>query len=160
MSKIVRSKIRCVVSGETYGVQPKVFDERAVKAGSPEELLRTYVGRDAKRLLRDGLSVDQIRAKFGANEADLPTADELATIVAKITCKGNQKAKTVSTAAPTKEEVTLIADSSDADVDSFLEPAEVPADTTPAIAQGVYEGLGHGLVYQEVTQAHGYYYEK
>ena len=57
-----KSKIRCVVNGTWYAVRPDVLEKRVEKYGSDKTLRATYVSRDAKRMLREGKTVEQIRA--------------------------------------------------------------------------------------------------
>jgi hypothetical protein len=53
--------IRCVVTGQSKGVRPDVLQTRIDKAGSLEALQASYLSADARRMLREGMTVQQIR---------------------------------------------------------------------------------------------------
>lgn len=59
-------KLKCVISGKEVNVSPKVFSDRATKYGVQADSLKSaYVSRESKRLLREGKTVDEIRATSG-----------------------------------------------------------------------------------------------
>jgi len=89
-----KTKIRDVVTGQVLAVRPAILAQRVQKAGSEEKLLKTYMGRDTKRMLREGQTVAQIRKALGVNTADLPTEAELANTVKTIVAT---KARAVAT---------------------------------------------------------------
>jgi hypothetical protein len=87
------SKIRDVVTGQVLSVRPEIFKKRAEKCGGEDALLRSYVGRDTKRLLREGKSVDQIRKELGVDASELPSSTDLADVIADITTVKRGKGK-------------------------------------------------------------------
>jgi hypothetical protein len=138
------TKIKCVVTGLTKGVRPAIFNKRVEKAGSEDELLRTYVSNEGKRQLREGLSVDEIRTQAGTSGDDtLQSASDLETVINDITSKKASKSKAKAKApkakasAPAEPEVEeSITDDIDPDVAAFLgtdESADAKADISPAV---------------------------
>lgn len=80
----VKTKIRCAVSGIVTGCRPDVFDKRVEKYGSVDAMMASYVCSEAKRMLRAGRSIDDIRSECAARGISingLPTADSLAAVV-------------------------------------------------------------------------------
>jgi hypothetical protein len=57
--------IHCSITGERLAVRRDVLLQRIKAAGSLERLQKTYVSRDARRLLKQGKTIDQIRAELG-----------------------------------------------------------------------------------------------
>ena len=77
-------KIQCIVSGKNVNVSPRVFQSRADKAGITTEVLATsYVSRESKRLLREGKSVEDIRALSGVTGLAEVPADLVGKILEK-----------------------------------------------------------------------------
>ena len=67
-------KISCIIIGKTTLITKDYYDKKIEKCGGDEELFKkTYICKEAKDLLLQGLSVDQIRQKF--NVIDLPSVD-------------------------------------------------------------------------------------
>jgi hypothetical protein len=68
-------RIKCIVTGKELAVRPDVMRKRIQKAGSLEELQASYLSNEAKGLLRDGLTVNQIREKVRRKtpDVDVPT---------------------------------------------------------------------------------------
>ena len=122
MSKVVKSKIRCVVTGEEVGVRPHIFDKRVAKFGSVEALLKGYISSMGKRMLRDGMSVTQIRTQFGnADDKSLPTVTSITDMVTTITSKKNtSKATAEKKTSPTSSTTTVEDSGIDPDVEKFL----------------------------------------
>jgi len=133
--KQVRTRVRCAVSGVETGCRPDVFDARVKKYGGIEYLNKRYVCSAAKRMLREGLTVAEIRLKSHKhNDTTLPTEDELKDIISAIlvkkagTSKGAKKIKVAE-----KVEST-----GDAAVDAFFEQAvsESITDAEVSVTQG------------------------
>lgn len=77
MSKNSKSSVICVVSGAKKGVRPEVYAKRVEKAGGEDNLVRTYVCRESKRMLRSGQTVEQIRATLRGTKDLLPVPQEV-----------------------------------------------------------------------------------
>jgi hypothetical protein len=91
-------KLKCIVSGKEVNVSPKTFTDRAQKYGVSEDALKVgYVSRESKRLLREGKTVDEIRAASGV---DVST---LAAVPQDVLDKVLAKKKVKKEAAPTAE---------------------------------------------------------
>lgn len=58
------SKLTCIITGKVLVATPEYYKKKVEKAGSEQELLRTYVCKEAKDLLKQGLSVAQIRKQL------------------------------------------------------------------------------------------------
>jgi hypothetical protein len=98
------TKIKCVVTGLEKGVRPAIYNKRIEKYGSEEELLRSYVSNEGKQLLREGLTVDEIRAQVDtANDDTLIPAADLVDLVASVTTKKASKKKANTPKAEAKE---------------------------------------------------------
>jgi hypothetical protein len=98
MSTINKNKLTCTLTGKTVRVAPRTFDVRATKYGSVESLISNYVSAEGRKLLREGLSTAEIRARF--NVSDLipsPSAEIIAryTKWAKLSAKSQQVLETV-----------------------------------------------------------------
>jgi hypothetical protein len=61
MSEPKNNKLRCIITGRQLIATKKYYARKVEKAGSEEVLHSTYVCREAKSLLRQGVSVDRIR---------------------------------------------------------------------------------------------------
>lgn len=84
----VTTRVRCAVSGIVTGCRPDVYAKRLAKAGSVEALNATYVSSFAKRELRAGKTIEQIRSGLSAEaRATLPAEASLADVIAKVVSK-------------------------------------------------------------------------
>lgn len=82
ITKTNRNKLTCTVTGDVVRVAPKVFEMRAIKFGSVENLLSNYICMRGRRLLYSGKTVEQIRRELNVSDIiPLPSAE----IVAKYT---------------------------------------------------------------------------
>lgn len=61
-------KLKCIVTGKTLTAAPDYYKKKLEKAGSEEELHRTYICKEAKDLLLKGVTVEQIRQQFETTE--------------------------------------------------------------------------------------------
>jgi hypothetical protein len=67
-------KITCIVTGKTTLITKDYYDTKIKKCDGNEELFKkTYICKEAKDLIKQGFSVDQIRKKF--NVENLPDID-------------------------------------------------------------------------------------
>lgn len=121
MSKVVKTRVRCAVSGQETGCRPDIFDKRVEKYGSVEAMNAQYVSSASKRLLREGKTVEEIREGLSDSVlATLPTPAELETIVSAIVAKKSTGTKR-SKATKAVEEPADSNDELDPDVAAFLE---------------------------------------
>jgi hypothetical protein len=68
-------KITCVVIGKSIQITKDYYDKKISKTGGDEDKFNnTYICKEAKDLLVQGFSVQQIREKYGVT--DLPPVDE------------------------------------------------------------------------------------
>jgi hypothetical protein len=61
-------KLVCIITGRSLNAVAEYYTKKLEKAGSEEELKRTYICREAKELLEKGFSVVQIRKQFNAED--------------------------------------------------------------------------------------------
>ena len=73
--KLVRTRLRCIVTGEIVGCAPPIFEKRAAAVGGAEHLIKTYVSREGRRLLREDFqklpprdAVDAIRKIYDVTD--------------------------------------------------------------------------------------------
>ena len=64
-------KLKCIITGRVLTATAEYYSKKLEKAGSEEELHRTYICREAKDLLLKGYNVDQIKKELGT-DGDLP----------------------------------------------------------------------------------------
>ena len=123
--KTTKTKIRCVISGLTLSVRPDVYDQRIAKFGSEEALLAGYVSNASKKMLREGLSVTEIRTKAGTvNVKSLPSVSELEDVIKRVTEKKAKKASGSKKAKASAKQDTPANEAIDEDVKAFLGTAE------------------------------------
>lgn len=67
-------KLTCIVTGKSLLAAPDYYTKKLEKAGSEEELHRTYICKEAKDLLIKGMSVKDVRKTLDINEVlpDVP----------------------------------------------------------------------------------------
>lgn len=68
-------KLKCIITGRVLTATLDYYTKKLEKAGSEDELHRTYICKEAKDLLIKGLSVDEIRNRIGV-EQNLPDVDK------------------------------------------------------------------------------------
>jgi hypothetical protein len=67
-------KITCIVLGKTTLITSDYYAKKLEKCNNDEDLFkRTYICKEAKDLIKQGLTVEQIRNKF--NVVGLPSVD-------------------------------------------------------------------------------------
>lgn len=64
-------KLTCIITGRVLAASSDYFLKKLEKAGSEEELHKTYVCREAKALLSKGFTVDQIKQQLGSNNSNI-----------------------------------------------------------------------------------------
>lgn len=76
MAEIKSKKLECIVTGRRLIATKDYYAKKVKKAGSEEELHRTYICREAKNLLKSGTSVDKVRNILGATDTVDPEIDQ------------------------------------------------------------------------------------
>lgn len=67
-------KITCIITGKSFLFNKDYYDKKVAQCENDEELLKkTYISKEAKDLLMQGFTVDQIRKQM--NVKDLPPVD-------------------------------------------------------------------------------------
>lgn len=111
-------KLSCIVSGRTVAIANSYYSKKVEKAGSEEKLNSTYICKEAKKLLRLGNTIENVR-KTLCDEgilSSLPTLDE--DIVIEIVFGNNKKKFISSTDFNTLSSVTH--NQTDPEVLSFI----------------------------------------
>lgn len=72
---IIKNKLTCTLTGKIVSVAPKVFDQRALKYGSIDNLKSNYISKLGRELLREGKTSAEIRHMF--NVTDIPAPAEV-----------------------------------------------------------------------------------
>ena len=70
MPKHSTNKLKCIITGRQLIATKNYYTRKVEKAGGEEKLHSTYVCREAKNLLKQGLSIDRIRELL---DSDLTT---------------------------------------------------------------------------------------
>ena len=65
-------KLACIVTGRVLIATREYYQRKIEKAGGEEKLQRTYICREAKNLIRKGLSIDKIREMLNVDTTGLP----------------------------------------------------------------------------------------
>jgi hypothetical protein len=66
-------KITCIIIGKSILITKDYYDKKVEKSGDEETFNKTYICKEAKDLLMQGMTVEQIRRKY--NVTDLPPVD-------------------------------------------------------------------------------------
>lgn len=62
-------KLTCLVTGKTRNSNIKYLDAKAVRLGvDVDTIIKSYVSRDALKLLRQGKTIEQVRQELGTAE--------------------------------------------------------------------------------------------
>ena len=93
--------IKCIVTGAEKYFTPKALEKRISKFGTIKQVELHYVSQDAKRLLKKGLSVDEIREKLEVTES-LPKVN--LQVLARLKLLKNPKKRKAAKAAEAKAE--------------------------------------------------------
>jgi hypothetical protein len=67
-------KLTCLVTGKTRNSNIKYLDAKAVRLGvDVDTIIKSYVSRDALKLLRQGKTFEQVRQELGTAEGFVPS---------------------------------------------------------------------------------------
>lgn len=61
-------KLKCIITGRVLAASTDYYAKKLEKAGSEEELHKTYICKEAKALLAKGFTVDQVKQQLGSND--------------------------------------------------------------------------------------------
>lgn len=81
MSESKNNKLKCIITGRQLIATKNYYARKVEKAGSEEILHSTYVCREAKSLMRQGVSVDRIREILNSDEKTVISEDILNKIL-------------------------------------------------------------------------------
>lgn len=81
MSEPKNNKLRCIVTGRQLIATKKYYARKVEKAGSEDVLHSTYVCREAKSLLRQGVTVQRIREILDSDATNVIDEDILNKIL-------------------------------------------------------------------------------
>lgn len=71
-------KLACLVTGKTRNSNIKYLEAKAIRLGvSVDVLTKSYVSREAVKLLRQGKSFDEIRSLVGVAEGFAPSTPSI-----------------------------------------------------------------------------------
>jgi len=70
-------KIVCIVTGRSLTITDTYYDKKVEKAGSEENLQKSYICKEAKKLLRLGNSVKKVREILDITDYDSEVDDEI-----------------------------------------------------------------------------------
>lgn len=62
-------KLECIITGRKLIATKEYYNRKVDKAGSEDELHRTYICREAKNLLKNGTSVNKTRELLGSTDS-------------------------------------------------------------------------------------------
>ncbi len=95
------ANIKCIVTGVEKYFTPKALEKRISKFGTINQAELHYVSQDAKRLLKKGLTVDEVREELGVTET-LPKVN--LQILSRLKLLKNPKKRKAVKAAEVKAE--------------------------------------------------------
>jgi len=75
-------KLKCIITGKILVASPEYYSKKLEKAGSEEELHKTYICREAKTLLTKGYTIEQVKKQLGSNEDNVEIPE---TVVRELT---------------------------------------------------------------------------
>jgi len=73
--EVKTKKLKCIVTGRVLAATADYYKKKLEKAGTEEELHRSYICKEARDLLSRGYAVEQVRQQFEVTE-DLPSVPE------------------------------------------------------------------------------------
>lgn len=76
MSSSKTNKLRCIITGRQLIATKDYYARKVEKAGGEQQLHDTYICREAKNLLKQGVSIDRTRELLGA-EINTPVDSSL-----------------------------------------------------------------------------------
>jgi hypothetical protein len=62
------NKLTCIVTGRTLLATDDYYKRKVEKAGSEEDLHRTYICREAKNMIKQGTSINRVREVLEVDE--------------------------------------------------------------------------------------------
>lgn len=93
MSRKTR-KLTCIITGRVLVATHDYYDKKVSAAGSEEELHKTYICKEAKKLLLKGYDVNTTRSMLNITE-DLPPVEDY--IISNLTTNTSKYLKTSAT---------------------------------------------------------------
>ena len=106
-------KLKCIVTGRILTATTEYYKKKLDKAGTEEELHRSYICKEARDLLSQGYAVEQVRQQFKVTE-ELPAVPE-DVLLALTTNEYGAKRNTMFT-----ELTSFTHQSTDSDVKAFI----------------------------------------
>lgn len=77
-------QLTCIITGKTRSTNTAYLEKKANAAGSAELFTGNYVTRDAAKLLRQGLTVQQVRETLGVDSTVPEVSEERAQLALSI----------------------------------------------------------------------------
>jgi hypothetical protein len=68
-------QLTCIITGKTRSTNSAYLEKKSTAAGTAESFTENYVARDAAKLLRQGLTVQQVRDTLGV-DSNLPEVSD------------------------------------------------------------------------------------
>lgn len=68
MTQNKTNKLKCIITGRQLIATKNYYARKVERAGSEEELHRTYICREAKNLIKQGVTVDRVREILSATQ--------------------------------------------------------------------------------------------
>lgn len=65
---MAQKRFKCIVTGEEKYFPPASLDKKIAKFGTENEFARHYVSMSARKLLKSGMTVDEVRAHYNVTE--------------------------------------------------------------------------------------------
>jgi len=77
-------QLTCIITGKTRSTNTSYLEKKANAAGSAEQFTENYITRDAAKLLRQGLTVQQVRETLGVDSTVPEVSEERAKMALAI----------------------------------------------------------------------------
>tara|TARA_A100001011_G_C13978959_1_gene702471 strand:+ start:142 stop:501 length:360 start_codon:yes stop_codon:yes gene_type:complete len=87
-------KLTCIITGRVLVATNEYYEKKMTACGSEEELQKSYICKEAKKLLLKGYDVDTTRSMLNITE-ELPAVDDY--IISNLTTNTNKYLKTSTT---------------------------------------------------------------
>lgn len=71
-------QLTCIITGKSRFTNTAYLEKKAQAAGTAEQFIENYVSRSAAKLLRQGLTVQQVRAQLDVQDTVPEVSDERA----------------------------------------------------------------------------------
>lgn len=72
-------KLQCIITGKSMLISDSYYQNKVDKAGGEERLHKTYISREAKKLLKLGNSVEKVRDLLGVTQKLAPVDEQYIT---------------------------------------------------------------------------------